>query len=788
MLNTFFRTAIRSVIKNRSSSLINIGGLAVGMAVSILIGLWIHDELSWNKSFNNYGQISQVMQHQNFNGNILTDKAISIPLAEQLRRNYNGDFKYLVLSSWTNAHVLSYQDKQLSHTGNFMGPDAPEMLTLKMISGNRSALQDPTTIFLSHSVAKALFGGADPLEKIVKLDKSIVKVTGVYQDLPASSSFSNLAFIAPWSLYANDEEVKNAREDWSSNSYQLFAEIFGDREMEKISLKIKDVKRKVLADDAKTLKPEIFLHPMSRWHLYAEFKNGVNTGGQIQYVWLFGIIGIFVLLLACINFMNLSTARSEKRMKEVGIRKTIGSSRTQLIIQFFCESVFIALLAFVGCLALVQVFLPYFNIIAGKEIEMPWRNPLFWLFGMGFGILTGLIAGSYPSLYLSSFQPVKAVKGLVSSGRGSTVLRKILVVAQFSVSLILIIGTIVVYRQIQEGKDRPVGYNREGLVIIRPYTDELHNHLDAVRGELLQTGLITDVAEGSFISKGSRTSGGLQWKGKNPTIQDNFMTFCVSPEYGKAIGWQLLAGRDFSRSLSTDSSGIILNEAAVQYMELENPIGETIGWDKQYIVIGVTKNIIMRSPYDPPVPTIYYMSPEANYLNIKIKTGSDTREALSGIEAVYKKYDPSSPFEYRFADEEYGKKFAEEERVRSISILFSILAILICCLGLFGLSLYVAEQRNREIGIRKIIGASVFSIWRMLSMEFLTLVVIALLIATPAAWYFMNSWLQNYEYRTELSWWIFAAAGSGTVAITLFTVSFQSIKAALMNPIKSLRT
>ncbi|MES1222002.1 MAG: ABC transporter permease [Bacteroidota bacterium] len=788
MLINYFKIAWRGLRKNKSSSFINIGGLATGIAVSLLIGLWIYDEMSYNKNFESYPRIAQVMQNQNFNGDIHTEKAVPIPLADKLRIDFGSDFKYIVLSSWTNAHVFTYKDKNLSQTGNFMQPDAGEMLSLKMIAGARNGLQDPSSILISQSVAQALFADGDALGKTIQLDKTDLKVAGVYEDFPANSSFSNLAFIAPWALYAREADVKDAGTNWGANSFQLFTQKADKREMQQVSAKIKDVKAKNTGEEASSTKPIVFLQPMSRWHLYAEFKNGINTGGQVQYVWLFGITGIFVLLLACINFMNLSTARSEKRAKEVGIRKTVGSLRGQLIIQFFCESLFLTFIAFGCSLLLVQIALPWFNQVAGKNMVVPWSNPLFWLTAVAFCGVTGLIAGSYPALYLSSFQPVKILKGTFRAGHFAAIPRKVLVVLQFSVSVILAISTIVVFRQIQFAKNRNAGYNREGLMIIRPYTDEFHNHLAAVRTDLLQTGLITDVAEGSFISKGSRTSGGLQWTGKNPAIQDNFMTFCISTEYGKAVGWQLLEGRDFSKDLVTDSAAIILNEAAISYMGFKKPIGEVVDWDKKYTVIGVTKNIIMQSPYDPPMPTIYYINAEANYLNIKVRAGADPGKAVAAVETIYKKYSPSSPFAYKFAEEEYERKFADEERIRSISTVFTFLAIFISCLGLFGLASFVAEQRTKEIGIRKILGASVFSLWSLLSKEFTILVGISLFIAFPTGWYFMNQWLQNFQYRADLSVWIFVLAGTGTMLITLLTVSFQSIKAAMMNPVKSLKT
>lgn len=793
MLANYVVRAWRNIAKNKISSFINIGGLAMGMAISLLIGLWIWDELSFNKYHQNYDRIAQVMQHQTFSGEIHTDKAIAIPLGKELRSTYGKDFKYLILSSWTNPHLLSFKDKNLLKPGNFMQPDAPEMLTLTMSKGTRAGLKDPSSILLSESLSKTLFGVEEPIGKVISIDdKMNVKVTGVYEDLPYNTSFREVLFIAPWDLYVSaDEETKNASVDWGSNGYQLFAQIADKQDMLKLSAKIKNLKRnKVGQEEFNTLKPEIFLQPMSSWYLRSDFVNGLNAGGRIQYIWLFGIVGFFVLLLACINFMNLSTARSERRAKEVGVLKAIGSSRDQLIYKFFSESLLVALLAFALALFLMQLILPFFNQVADKKIQILWANPLFWLIGVGFSIITGLISGSYPALYLSSFQPVKVLKGTFRTGRFAAIPRKVLVVVQFTVSVILIICTVVVFRQIQFAKNRSIGYNPDRLILLRIHTVDLYNHFEAVRNDLLQTGLITEMSASlNSITNLGRQSSGFEWTGKTPAMNDMFAVVGVTPEFGKTISWQVLSGRDFSRNFSTDSFGLILNEAAVKYMGLKNPVGETVTWGKKYTIIGVIKNIIVGSPYDAVKQAMYYIDPErGGVINIKVNPGVGFKHALSKIETVCKKYAPSSPFDYKIVDEEYAKKFSEQERIGSLASGFALFAIFISCLGIFGLASFVAEQRTREIGIRKVLGATVFSLWRLLSKEFLVLVIISVIIATPTAYYFMYDWLQNYEVRTDISWWIFAATGVTVLVITLLTVSYQSIKAGLINPVKSLRT
>jgi putative ABC transport system permease protein len=790
MLKNYIKTAFRNLVHSKTHSLINIIGLSVGMATAMLIGLWIWSELSFDKYHKNYERIARLMQHQTVNGEINTLKAMPIPAALELRQSFGSEFKYIILSSWTNFHVLSFKDKHMSMKGNFMEPDAPDMLSLEMKYGSKGGLKDPSSILLSASSSKAIFGDANPIDKILKLDSTDVKITGVFEDLPINSSFNNISFIAPWSLYGNSDEIKQATYNWNHNSFQIFVQVADNKDIANVSARIKDIKFDKADQKGKQLKPQVFLHPMKQWHLYDEFKDGFNTGGNIQYVWLFGIIGAFVLFLACINFMNLSTARSQKRAKEVGIRKTIGSLKGQLIAQFFSESLLMAALAFALSLLMVQITLPFFNEVSDKKLFIPWTNPVFWMLASGFTIFTGLIAGSYPALYLSSFRPVKVLKGSFRIGSLASFPRKVLVVLQFTISIIMIIGTIVVFRQVKFAKNRPAGYNSEGLILVRPYTEDFHTHFNAIRNDLLQTGLITEVAEsGNQITQSSRTIGGYEWKGKVPSISDEFSARAVSPEYGKTVGWKLIAGRDFSRTSRSDSLALIVNEAAVKYMRLTNPVGETVSLgDSKFTIIGVVKDMIAESPYDPVKQTLFYFLPESGLLNIRIKAGVRLREALDRIEAVCKKYSPAAPFDYKFVNEEYIAKFAAEERIGQLASIFSVLAIFISCLGLFGLASFIAEQRTKEIGLRKVLGASVFSVWRLLSKDFALLVIISLIIATPTAYYFMNHWLENYQYRSEISLWIFAIAGLGAMLMTLITVSFHAIKAAIANPTEALRS
>jgi putative ABC transport system permease protein len=796
MIQNYFKIAFRNLTKNKVYSGINIGGLAVGLAVAMLIGLWIYDELAFNKYHQNYDRIAQVMQQQTLNSEVKTGQAVPIPLAQVLQTSYGSDFKHIVLSSWTTRHILTFGDSKFTKTGNYMSPEAPALLSLKMLQGSRSGLKEPASILLSESTAKALFGDTDPLDKMVKIDNKLdVKVTGIYEDLPYNTDFEPLRFIAPWDLYvASIDWVKTARDknEWGNNSFQIFAQIAENADMEAVSAKIKTLKSDKGDKEELKFKPEIFLHPMSRWHLYSEWENGVNAGGRIQFIWLFGIIGGFVLLLACINFMNLSTARSEKRAKEVGIRKAIGSMRSQLIAQFFSESFLVVAIAFGFALLLAQLVLPFFNEVADKKMTLLWSQPWFWAAGLGFSLLTGLLAGSYPAFYLSSFQPIKTLKGAgFRVGRMAAIPRKVLVVLQFTVSVTLIIGTVVVYRQILHAKNRPIGYTREGLVSMHVSTPDIHDHLEAVRNDLLKSGMVVGITESQSPTTDVWSNNtGFTWAGKNPGLQADFATIGVSFDFGSTVGWKFIDGRDFSRTFASDSSGFVLNETAVKFMGLEHPVGETVQWnDRRFKVIGVVKDMLMSSPYEPVKQAIYFIPRRAgNFVTIRINPGSSATEALATIEAVFKKYSPTSPFDYDFVDAEYALKFATEERIGKLASFITILAIFISCLGLFGLASFIAEQRTKEIGVRKVLGASVTNLWGLLSKDFVVLVLISCLISAPIAWYFLEVWLQKYQYRTEISWWIFIAAGFGALAITLLTVSYQAIKAALMNPVTSLRS
>lgn len=801
MYQSYIKTGWRNLIKNKGYSFINIGGLAMGMAVAILIGLWINDELEFNKYHTNYSRIACVIRNIDMNGQTLSTPILPSALADELRTKYGSHFKQVVMAALGGDHILSAGDTKLSLHGEFMEAAGPELFTLNMLQGTRSGLTDPHSIIISQSAAKALFGNDNPMGKLIKIDNSDrmdVKVTGVYEDLPHNTAFHDMKFYAPFDL-AVSANTWMQQPSFTNDFLNIYVAISDHTTFQAASDQIRHAILNNVRHDKSyvSVNPQLTLHAMKDWHLRSEWKDGVLAGGAIQIVWLFGIAGGFVLLLACINFMNLSTARSEKRSKEVGIRKAIGSARGQLMNQFFSESLLVAGLAFVVALHVVWASLSWFNELAGKQIAMPWTNVGFWLSCFAFILFTGLLAGSYPALYLSSFDAVKVLKGSLRVGRLAAIPRKVLVVTQFTASVTLIIGTIIVYQQIQFAKDRPVGYNRHGLLMIQMTSPDFQGKHDILLAELKNTGVVSEMAESSSPPTDIWTkNGGFDWRGKDPAFIPALATLTVTPEYGKTMGWQFVSGRDFSRDIASDSAGFVINEATAKLLGFENPVGETIQWRggwrskfTSFTVIGVIKDMVMKSPYAAAEPSVYFLSKYGtNWINIRINPQVSTADALPRIEGVFKKIAPSLPFDYKFTDQEYALKFAAEERVGKLAAVFAVLAILISCLGLSGLASFVAEQRTKEIGIRKVVGASVFNLWKMLSKDFVMLVVIACFMAIPIAYYFLAAWLKQYEYHTEISWWIFAVVGLAALVITLLTVSYQAIKAALMKPVKSLRS
>jgi len=780
-------------VKNRVYSFINIAGLATGMAVAMIIGLWIYDEVSANRHFKNYETLYQVMMNQTFDGVRGSQQALPYPLGEELKNKYP-DFKGVAMCDWGQTHSLIYGDKKITRSGHFIGEEAIKMFSLKILDGDKNPLHEPYSIVLTTETAKMLFGNENPVGKLVKMDNQTnLKVTAVVGKQPKTSSLS-FDYLIPWQLQESiNTWIKQFHKtNWGNNSWQIFVQLNDNANLSTVNEKIKNAVISHFTDEntLKSIKPAVFIHPMEKWRLYNDFENGKNTGGFIKYVRMFGILGLIVLLIACINFMNLSTARSEKRAKEVGVRKAIGSGRKQLISQFLSESMLISGLAFLLALGMVLIALPFFNQLTGKEMSLQIASPVFWIIMILFTVITGLLAGSYPAFYLSSFNPVRVLKGNVRAGKNSSLPRKILVVLQFASSVVLMIGTIIINQQIQYGKNRPIGFNNKGLISLA-WSDDINKNFEAIRQELLSSGAAVSICKSnSPPSQIYSNSNGWEWKNSLPVEKSTpFSTIATSYDYTKTMGIKLINGRDFSRDFA-DSNGVILNQAAVKRMKLKNPVGEMLKWnDKPMIVLGVIPDIQMESPFRQISPlTIVFNKDWVNFIDIRMNPDMSTSKAIGLMKPIFDKYNPAYPFEYQFADEQYAKKFNYEELVGNLAAIIAILAIFISCLGLFGLASFTAEQRVKEIGVRKILGASVLNLWQLLSKDFVLLVLASCAIAIPVAWYFMNEWLKSYEYKTSIGPGVFVLVAALSMAITLITVSFQAIKAALANPVKSLRT
>jgi putative ABC transport system permease protein len=791
MIQKYFLLAWRHLTRDKGYSSINIIGLACGMALTLLIALWITDEMSFDHYSPDHRRLGIAMHYTYLGDQNGTSEVIPMPWGNAFRSQYPHLFSSTALTSGTAFDgLISYGDHVVNGKALWAQIQLPQMFGFRFIKGDIAAAKDPSTVLISQSLATALFGNTDPIGKTLKGGNQInFMVGGVYQDLPRNTTFYGLQVLLPWDNKANG--YRNASTDWFDHDGNLYVELAPGVTAEQASARIRLMPMSYLTNlNIKGLVEEAFIHPLDKAHLWNNFKNGKPDGGPIRFVWLFGIIGVFVLLLACINFMNLSTARSERRAKEVGIRKTVGSLTRQLIAQFLSESVLVAFIAVLIALVIVGLALPFFNQLAAKEMHIPWSEPFFWLSLLGFALFTGLLAGSYPAFYLSRFNPVKVLKGTFNAGRLASLPRQVLVVLQFTVSLTLIIGTVVVFRQIMYSKDRPIGYTREGLITVDMNTPEIGQHYEALRTELIQKGLVADVAASNMTTTKFADENTMEWRGKRPDqLAVAFNNVNVTPDYGHTIGWHILSGRDFSRDYPTDSSAVVLNEKAVKEMQVKDPVGLRVKlFDKEYHVIGIAANMVSASPYDTIQPAVFVGGSYTGVMILRIKPGLMTHEALAQMEPIFKKYNPASPFIYKFVDQDYAAKFVSEERIGNLAAVFTALAICISCLGLFGLAAFVAEQRTKEIGVRKVLGAGVFNLWGMLSKEFLKLTAFSILIAMPLAWYGMHRWIENYAFHAPLSWWIFVAPGVGILLITLLTVSYQSLRAALMNPVECLRS
>ncbi|MDR6943222.1 ABC transporter permease [Mucilaginibacter pocheonensis] len=788
MIKNYFKVAWRNIANNKAYSAINILGLAAGMAVALLIALWVNNEYSYDKFLPDSDRLYQVRRNFNSNGETLTFSSTSLKLANALRGSIP-EIEYVAESDGGSSHGLMVDNKKLYLGGLEIGRDFLKMFKYQMLHGSADiALKDPFSIVLTKSTAIALFGTDNVINKVIKIDNAHnLKVTGVVQDVPSNSSLQ-FKYLIPFSFLEQTEAgMKGAYDSFGDNGFNIFVKLKPGIAYTQVAPKIKNIEKG--EDNTNAKNSEVIMQPMPDWHLYSEYKNGIASSGFIDYVRIFSIIGILVLLIACVNFINLTTARSEKRAREVGIRKAIGSQRKQLIFQFLTESVLITFISFLCSVLFVQLALGPFNALTGTMIRIPFSSITFWLVMIGCVLLTALIAGSKPAFYLSSFNPVKVLKGTIQVGRTASLSRKILVVMQFSCSIALIISTIVIYRQIQYAKNRPAGYNFDRLLTSTMNNDLGKNYI-ALKNDLLQSGIIESITHATSPATGVYWHSDIdQWAGKLAGETVEMGMIVVADSYFKTLGMRVLEGRDFN-AMPSDTSNVIFNEAAIKRLRLKNPISQTITQDgKKLRIIGVVKDALMESPYAKADPTMFSYStyPHQNII-YRLAPNVNPHDAIEKISQIFSKYNPAYPFTYRFVDDDYNRKFSQEMLVGKLSGIFAGLAVFISCLGLFGLAAYIAEQRTKEIGVRKVLGATVSQLWFLLSKDFVLLVIISCVIASPIALYILQNWLQKYDYRVSVGPGVFVISAVVAIAITLVTISFQAIKAAVANPVKSLRS
>ncbi|QMW06650.1 ABC transporter permease [Spirosoma foliorum] len=792
MISNYVKIAWRNLMRAKGYASLNIAGLAVGMAASALIFLWIQSELTYDRFYTKTDRLFQVYNRDIFSGNAQVWGTTPKPLAPALKQDYP-DIEDAIRFRPT-GFLLTAGDKKLNSEGAYADPSFLNLFDFSLLAGNREkVLSGNNGIVITKALAEKLFGTTDALGKVVQLDhKNSFSVTGILDDLPTNTQFSDVSFLLPWTAFVTPSWDSDG---WASNNNYTFVLLKDKVNSDLVDEKIKRLTANHLKGVVEDVtNRQIFLHPASQWHLYSKQENGQLTEGKIVTVRLFGIIAALILLIAAVNFINLSTARSEKRAKEVGVRKVAGAQKSALIFQFISESVLLTFLSGILALLLIVLCIPTFNDVTGKQLSLSFGSISFWGAALAFVLFTGLLAGSYPAFYLANFQPVKVMKGISQSVHAVFSPRKGLVIAQFTFAIVLIIATLVIKHQINYAQNRESGYDRNNL-LFSYLSGDLPDHYGSLQQELIQRGAAVAVSKslGPITTISSR-QWGLSWPGSTKADKDiEFDRFAADADFLKTTGTKLIAGREIDvRQYPTDSSAVLLNETAVKTMHLKTPIGATVSFDnRNWQVIGVVKDFIFASPYEAINPVLVHGpkgSVPLSWTSIRLNPANTTAQNLELAEAVFKKYNPGYPFEYTFADESYKAKFADEQRTSLLTSLFTGLTIFISCLGLFGLAAYTAQQRTKEIGVRKVLGASIPSIIGLLTKDFIQLLVIAFVIGAPIGWYAMDQWLQDYNYRIAIGAGVFVLTLLSSLVIVMLTVSFQAIKAALVNPVRSLRS
>tara|TARA_R110002020_G_scaffold63170_5_gene168896 strand:+ start:20197 stop:22557 length:2361 start_codon:yes stop_codon:yes gene_type:complete len=785
MLKNYFKIAWRSLWKNKGYSALNIFGLAIGITCACFILLWVEDEINFDGAFPKQDLVYFVPTNQKYEGEWRTFYSTPGPLAKDLK-NEIPEIKRSA-ATWSGEILITDGDKGINRRGRYAEPDFLDIFALRFVEGSaKNALSRPDAIVLTRRTAIDLFGkNTVALDRVLRIDNRYnFTVTGVIEDLPNNVTFG-FDWLLPFERFQLGEEDMSWAKEYGSNFAETFVELAPDADFKSVNEKV----QKILPAKTENDNTYAFLHSIKDWHLRSDFKGGKIVGGQITFVRLFSIIALIILLIACINFMNLSTARSEKRAREVGIRKVLGSGKNRLVSQFMAEALITASLATALSAVLLFLLLPQFNMLVEKQLELRLFDPFHLLSLLGITLICGLLAGWYPAFYLSSFKPVKVIKGMHLRENSAANIRKGLVVAQFSVSIVFIISTIIVYQQLQHVKSRDLGYEKENLIQLNVNGDMVKN-FNPIKQDMLASGLIENIAlNNSNVLYGGNNGSGFEWQGGTDT-KDILISFRhISPSFLQTAGMKITAGRGFSENRAADSTSVMVSESLAKMMGDGSAVGKTITRGDTYTIIGVVQDYLYGDMYGTSDPVLFFNNPDAaNYMYVKIRPGNDLLETLAFMESVMKKHNPAFPFEYEFVDDAFNAMFRSEKLVGNLSKIFALLAIIISCLGLFGLSAYTAEQRRKEIGIRKVLGSSVLGIVRLLSKDFMGLVLVAIVLALPLAWWTMQNWLEGFAYRIAIAWWVFPMAGVIAIGIALLTVSFQSIKVALLNPVKSLRS
>ena len=785
MIKLFLKTALRNLKRSPLNTTINILGLALGFTVALVSTLWILKQFSFDKHYSNYKNIYQVMITGTFNDEKSTDRSTPIPLAKTIASDFNNEMPDATLVSNMESNNIKVGDKKLNAPGLYAMGKFSDLFSLESLQGDSATPISPSTIIISESLAKRLFDKTDVIGKTIQLNgEEQYNIQGVYKDIPENNTFYGLDYVLPFVDYL--DRNKGIEESWSNCYFSTFARIDNPTLVPSLENKLTNIINKKLTD----IKPEVLLHPMSKWHLYDAFKNGKNIGGRIQYVWMFTWISVFIILLASINFINLSTARSLKRGKEIGVLKSVGVNRRQLIAGFLVESTLAVSCAFLIAVLFATLFLPWVNTITHTTLHIPFDRIQFYLYSF-LGILTiGVLAGLYPALFLSSFNPILALKGKMNIGKNRFSARKGMVVVQFAISIFLMIATYLVIKQLHYTKDRPIGYKSSNLVNINSNSELISKNFEVLRKVLIDQRLIQDASLASnYVNHLSLTGGGFNWQG-NETKEGSIMgIFTVDENFASTVHWNFLKGGNFSKDFRTDSTGVIINEAAAKFMGVTELTSKQLSKrGVNYTIIGIIQNTLSESPFKSITPTAYFLDflPK-NKITLRLNEQQDISQTMKAIAQQFNRFDPDLIFDYAFTDKEYAKQFEQMEMIKSLTSTFTGLAILISCLGLYALVAFLTEQREKEIGIRKVLGASEIGLWKLLSIEYVWLTWIAFLVAAPLAYLLMETWLDNYVYRITITWTVFTLTGLTALGITLITVSYHAIKAALANPAITLR-